>query len=212
MPHKNNLPNGSKRGKWTVVESFTADRRFALVRCECGTEKAVSRGLIADGRSTQCAKCASFKHGKTSTRLYGVWEAMRGRCNNPNDKGYKNYGGRGITVCERWDSFVNFLVDMGEPAPGTTLDRENNDLGYSPENCRWATSHEQVINRRKIAGSSQFRGVSLVKWGNGKWRAGFTYHYKQKCIGHFDDEVSAARAYDAAVGPLGYPTNFQGEA
>jgi hypothetical protein len=70
------------------------------------------------------------------------------RCTNPNHKGYKNYGGRGITVCERWDSFKNFYADMGEAPEGRSLDRINNDGNYEPSNCRWATRKEQAQNSR----------------------------------------------------------------
>lgn len=74
---------------------------------------------------------------------------MKQRCLNPNRPDYARYGGRGIQICPRWrDSFDNFLADMGEPKPGESLDRLNNDLGYAPENCRWATDTEQANNKR----------------------------------------------------------------
>jgi hypothetical protein len=81
--------------------------------------------------------------------LYKVWAAMKDRCANPHNKQYKDYGGRGINVCRRWLKFENFLADMGErPFHGATLERKNNDRGYSNRKCTWATRKEQAANRR----------------------------------------------------------------
>lgn len=89
------------------------------------------------------------RHHMTDSPTYGSWRAMLKRCTNPKHPAYASYGGRGITVCERWlHSFQNFLEDMGERPAGKTLDRKNNDLGYSPANCRWATWNEQARNKR----------------------------------------------------------------
>jgi hypothetical protein len=87
-------------------------------------------------------------HGKHDTRAYGVWSSMRSRCNNPNEPAFPNYGARGITVCERWSQFSNFYADMGEPPLGMTLEREDNDRGYSKENCIWADRTTQGRNKR----------------------------------------------------------------
>ncbi len=87
-------------------------------------------------------------HGHHS-RTYNTWLMMRRRCDSPKATSYQNYGGRGIKVCERWQSFVNFLADMGERPEGKSIDRwPNKDGNYEPGNCRWATPHEQLMNRR----------------------------------------------------------------
>jgi len=106
----------------------------------------------------------NFKHGMSRTKTYKSWLSMRERCNNPNRENYKNYGGRGIIICDRWISFDNFIIDMGERPNGKTLDRINNNKGYSKENCRWATNVIQGRNQRiRKDNTSGVRGVTFVK-------------------------------------------------
>ena len=96
-----------------------------------------------------------MKHGHTAnmtkTPEYRAWNDLKQRCLNPKNKSYHNYGGRGITVCDRWqgeNGYNNFIQDMGPRPEGTSIDRINNDLGYFPANCRWATQEEQALNKR----------------------------------------------------------------
>lgn len=88
------------------------------------------------------------KRGAKLSPTYRSWQAMLTRCTNPGVKSFADYGARGVTVCERWKTFTNFLTDMGERLPGTTLDREKNESGYEPGNCRWATKITQARNTR----------------------------------------------------------------
>lgn len=90
----------------------------------------------------------NYKHGMKRTIVYNTWSNMKGRCENPNDRAYSSYGGRGIKVCERWQSFENFFADMGHPPAGHSLERKDNDQGYNPDNCVWADRTTQNRNKR----------------------------------------------------------------
>lgn len=97
----------------------------------------------------------NYKHGGTTEhrKTYNSWRAMKWRCNNPNYRAYDRYGGRGITYCDRWESFSNFLEDMGDRPDGCTLDRIDNNCGYYKENCRWADQTAQMNNSSKVLGA-----------------------------------------------------------
>lgn len=104
-------------------------------------------------------------HGMARTLIYATWRAMRARCANPKNGSFADYGARGITVCERWQKFENFLADMGMPGPGMTLERKDNSLGYSPENCVWAPRSVQNRNtRRNLFITYQGRTQILTDW------------------------------------------------
>jgi hypothetical protein len=128
-----------------------------LCRCECGKEKIILGPSLKNGDTKSCG-CLyknnknSVKHKHTTngkmSKTYKAWADMIQRCNNKNHKSYKNYGNRGITVCKRWLKFENFLKDVGEIPRGLTLDRINNNKGYSPDNFKFSTWKEQNNNKR----------------------------------------------------------------
>lgn len=91
-------------------------------------------------------KNVRYKHGMSNTRIFHIWRSMLQRCENPKNRAYHRYGGRGIKVCERWHEFTNFYNEMGTPKEGMSLDRRDNDGDYTPENTRWATKKEQAQN------------------------------------------------------------------
>jgi Helix-turn-helix domain len=162
---------GKQFGRWTVIQRAPAvpgkpPYWFCVCDCPPKTIKMVEGGSLRRGMSTSCGceqragmSSRKLKHGgrrvaepgsdvRVTSGAYQSWSAMRTRCLNPNGAGYPNYGGRGITVCERWNSFQNFLEDMGPRPRGQSLDRIDVNGTYTKENCRWATSTEQMLNRR----------------------------------------------------------------
>lgn len=108
---------------------------------------------------------ANARHGMTGTRTHRVWTAMMSRCHVKSAKAYAAYGAKGVTVCDAWKTFENFLADMGQCPEGMTIDRISNDLGYEPGNCRWATAQEQANNRSSNV-LVTFNGVtqSVADW------------------------------------------------
>lgn len=158
-----------------------------IAACECGGTTETYATKIKTGRTKSCG-CLRIKkitkHGMHKTSTYKAWLRMKQRCSSTNKKTKKWYYDRGITVCESWEKFENFLNDMGNmPKDKTSLDRINNDLGYFKENCRWATSKEQGNNRRtNISITYNGKSKTLTQWARhlGINESTFYYRYKNK--------------------------------
>jgi hypothetical protein len=156
MSNKLLIKQGDRYGRLIIVSEVNhPERRTFKCKCDCGNNKIIALTRLRSGITKSCG-CYELE-GKTkhkhapngkATRTYVTWCNMKTRCNNPNVPYYKNYGGRGIIVCERWNEFKNFLEDMGERPLGTTIDRINVNGNYEPFNCKWSTPKEQINNRR----------------------------------------------------------------
>ena len=171
------VPPGARFGRWVILSVWrTGGRRghtAALLRCSCGTVRILKVDALSRGCSRSCG-CFGTEmnpyrhrvHGLSEQPLYYIWKQIRYRCEEPSCRGFKNYGGRGIKVCERWSCVENFIADMGPTyQKGLSIERKNNEGPYSPENCRWATQQEQMNNTRlSVRFSMMGQTHTLPEW------------------------------------------------
>jgi hypothetical protein len=179
---------GKRFGRWVVISKDITPRRYAhwICHCDCGVKKSVSAYNLTRGGSASCGCLRIFLSGRNTkithgcasegkrTTEYKIWNQIKSRCAKPNSDKWKDYGGRGITVCERWKVFESFLADMGlRPSPKHSIDRIDNDKGYSHENCRWASKTVQRINSRiSSKNKSGFKGIYFERnYRHNCWRA-----------------------------------------
>lgn len=171
---------GDRFHRLTAVAECPRDGGFARwsFRCECGTEVVVLAGKVKSGHTKSCgcfgreaSRARRYKHGKgdQKTKEYRAWCGMKQRCHNPRSSAYQDYGGRGITVCDRWlgpDGFGHFFADMGlAPSPAHSVDRLDNSRGYSPDNCAWRTRVEQMNNRRgNVTLTHDGEALTVAEW------------------------------------------------
>lgn len=173
---------GDTRNLLTLLSVSVSESRHAsgLFRCQCGVLKTIRLQKVRAGTTKSCG-CkrnsrpsvssgdARVKHGfapdgeANRSGAYKSWRTMRRRCHDPKRADYYLYGGRGITICKRWDEFANFYDDMGARPANRTLDRIDSNWNYTPSNCRWATSAEQLRNRRSPKKrAAAFSGASAI--------------------------------------------------
>lgn len=147
--------------KWNMATALSFVRvansnAVWLWKCDCGNEFEAVAQLVKRGHIKACGCMRGERHGKSYDVEYSTWQTMNNRCSRPLAANYKYYGGRGISVCDRWkNSFSAFYADMGKrPSNAHSIDRVNNDGNYEPGNCRWATAKEQSANKRKYNATS----------------------------------------------------------
>ena len=177
---------------------------YGLFKCECGKEFKTQLRNIKWNKTTSCGcyiKTKNSTHGLRNHKLYGTWRRMIQRCTNKAHKMYYYYGGRGIFVSKEWMDIKNFIRDMAKSyQDGLTLDRIDNNQGYSKENCKWSTKETQARNSRVLrkTNTSGYRGVSWHK-NIKKWTAQINVNKKLKHLGTYSNKIEAAIAYNNYV-------------
>jgi hypothetical protein len=201
---------GQVFGRLTVVSEKGKGKSGNIIwecTCCCGNTSLSQGGDLKRGNTKSCGclrKETHTTHGLRGHPMYTVWSSMKKRCYAESGKRYQDYGGRGVKVCDRWiSSLENFIEDTYEGyEKGLQLDRIDNNGDYEPENIRWVTPQQNVMNRRSFKNSSSiYKGVSWAK-KSGKWSANIQKDGKYQHLGLFTNEIEAALAYNEAAEEL----------
>lgn len=182
--------------------------RFGIYECPICLSHFEARTVdVNNKKSTKCKSCANriknTKHGLSNTRLYNIYMDMKSRCYRIKDKNFIQYGARGKDICKEWkddfQSFYDWAMSNGYNK-AKEIDRKNNDLGYSPDNCRWVSSlvQSQNIRQKRKNNTSGYKGVSFSKVFK-KWVAYINVANKRKHLGYFEDAIDGAKAYNQYV-------------
>lgn len=196
---ENNLVLIKEIGYFYTTPLSKQKYKYGLFKCSCGKEVKANISEVKRGKKRSCG-CLIGKpnitHNLSKHRLYPTWQQMMQRTTNKNHIHYKDYGGRGIKVCERWHSVANFIEDMYPSyQEGLSIDRINNDLGYSKDNCRWATKTIQTRNTRLLVEKNKtgYRGVNFHQNG---YVSRISVNNIRIYLGRFETAIEAAMAFD----------------
>lgn len=208
MPKPKDI-TGNVYGRLTAEYCISSTGKGRLWHCTCtcgGSKEVLVKELTSKSGAKSCGCLQSenakiqievirdihVTHGMSKTKVYITWKNMKARCQDKNHEAYNNYGGRGISVCHKWQKFERFLEDMGEPPKGLTLERVDNEGDYCKDNCKWATYKDQAVNRRRCRDfSSKHLGVTFNTAMN-KWKG----LYKGTHLGYFDTEIECYKAVE----------------
>lgn len=188
-----------------LTDNSTKKSHYGIFECsECKKHIKTRFNDVKKSKTNKCRRCANktnnIIHNETKSRLYNIRKMMIQRCTNPKATKYNLYGGRGINICDEWlrsyESFRDWALSNNY-SDDLSIDRKDNDKGYSPDNCRWVTKSVQSANTRKIisTNTSGYRGVSFHKIKQ-LWRAEIRFNKTYKHLGYFKDKDDAAKAYD----------------
>ena len=209
MHNKIDVKPGDKYGRLTIIREVEKHvypsgdtRRKFLAQCDCGSEpKSYLFNQLTSGKTKSCGcldKETKTKHGMHKSRAYQCWADMKTRCDNPENKYYDYYGGRGITYCDKWKTFDGFWEDMKDTySDDLTLNRRDNDGMYCKENCEWDTKNFQGHMRRKQQ-DTQFQSIGLAYDQLGRITARIKINENGVYLGIYNTESQAAKAYDDA--------------